>query len=89
MRSTLVLRKIRNGKVKVYGNWYVPDDTYLKYDGRLDGLWYWFGVFIHNDGMVSLWGSDDYKRGKVGFGKGLECVDGYFVWSFWNKIKGE
>jgi len=86
-KRQLVLRKIRNGKVKIYGSWYEPKDLYMKYDGRLDRRWYWFGTYWNEDRFVSLWGSDDYKNGKEEFAKGEEVVDGYFVWMFWNRVE--
>lgn len=88
-KKPLVLRKIRNGRVKIYGSWYEPTDQFMKYDGRLDGRWYWFGTYVNEDRFISLWGSDDYKNSKEKFGEGAECVNGELVWMFWNRVGGD
>ena len=87
MAST-VTRKIRNGKVKVSGSWYKPSEQFLKYDGRLDGMWYCFGVYsgFMPKKIISLWGSLDYKKGIEKFGKGKEVVDGCLPWLWWEVV---
>ncbi len=65
--SKFVLRKIRNGRVKVNGKWFVPDDDVvwsdgrreMKYDGRLDGQRWAFAVYEKaSPPMLALWGTE-------------------------------
>ena len=42
--TNFVTRTIKNGRVKINGNTYKPDEKSV-YDGRLDGTRYVFGVY--------------------------------------------
>ena len=93
MEGNYVLRKIRNGRVKIRGDWYAPSEIHMKYDGRLDGRWYCFGLYrdYHSEEdiyapYVCLWGSREYKDGLEKFGETADCVEGAFVWAWWNKV---
>jgi hypothetical protein len=82
-KSKWVRRKVREGRIVIDKEWYVPSDKHLKYDGRLDGLSYVFGRYRDGDGWldyVYMWGSDR------GVGRGIEVVDGHYPWAFWYKV---
>ncbi len=51
-RPKFVLRKVRNGRVKILGNWYSPVVSHpnspyprKEYNGELDGMWFAFGLY--------------------------------------------
>lgn len=67
MRGRTVVRTIRHGRVKIGGKWFVPNEQYMEYDGRLDGMRYAFGRYRHGkDGafepFVSMWGTEACYR---------------------------
>ena len=88
----MLMRKIRNGRVKINGNWYVPSFNHIPYDSRLDGEKWVFAVYEKEDKFVSLWGSEaEYKakteeeRVKL-WSKRKDIIDGYFPWQWWVKV---
>lgn len=89
-----VIRKIRNGRVKIFGRWYYASDQYEKYDGRLDGLRYAFGLY-ERDGVlqdfVYLWGGErqfhTIEDLKEPVPEMLE--DGGLPWCWWNVRENE
>lgn len=62
--SKFALRKIRNGRVKIGGRWFVPSERFKKYDGSLDGLVFAFGRYPKFNGsaeyedFIELWGPE-------------------------------
>lgn len=67
--SNLVERTVRNGKVKINGVWYMPDDSSFAYDGRLDGVRCLFGLYpnyystgIFYECHIELWGTVAYSQ---------------------------
>jgi hypothetical protein len=73
--SKFVLRKIRNGRVKVDGKWFAPDPEYgsldkenkvIPYDGRLDGQVWLFGTYPNTEpALLALWGTKEvYEASK-------------------------
>ena len=58
-----VIRTIRNGRVKIKGRWFYPYGE-PKYDGRLDGISYAFGLYKKVGGeienFVYCWGTASY-----------------------------
>jgi len=85
-KRNFVIRKIRNGKAKILGTWYIPDSRFMQYDGRLDGMYYAFGLYWNgnqrNTSLVCLWGTKElYNRYTDEWGPDL--VDGTFPWMFW------
>lgn len=85
---TFVRRTVKEGRVKIAGQWFAPSTQWKKYDGRFDGGVYWFGRY-ENCPFVYLWGSDrqHQKQSREGF---LDCaVDGRFVWAWWHTAKHE
>lgn len=87
--SKFVERTIRNGEVTIYGRRFRPQDDFMKYDGRLNGQRYVFGLYpISTEDVmkgyiskyVFCWGAaDESKRDPWGD----ELVDGTFPWQFW------
>lgn len=91
----IVIRKIKNGRVKINGIVYAPDDPHRQYNGELDGMWYAFGVYpdpspVDGKRFISLWGTlEQYNSPGVldeTFGKTPNCIDGIFHWSFWSEV---
>ncbi len=94
-----VIRKIKDGRVKIFGKYFYPDDRFMKYDGRLDGMRYAFGLYWTRtksgwiiDG-INLWGTEEvykaapYKQNyeELTAIPGPECVDGKYNWAFWSE----
>lgn len=80
-RRNFVCRKIRNGRVRIYGRWYYPSERFTKYDGRLDGSRWRFGLYWSEGQMMNICGlhsevGDDSWPGRA-------CVDGKFPWYWW------
>ena len=98
-RPRFLIRRIRNGSVVIKDTVFRPDETHMKYDGRLEGMRYAFGLYWTgdewNNKFVYLWGpeemyraaTDDEDRYKEMHGKTPDCVDGVFVWQKWNADK--
>lgn len=84
--KNFVIRTVRNGQVLINKHVFVPSEQYLKYDGRLDGKRYSFGLYYNGEEMcsfVSLWGTEaTYKNSEI-HQYGDECVDGTLPWLFW------
>jgi hypothetical protein len=83
-----VIRKIKNGQVKIFGRIFIPDEIWMKYDGRLDGLKYAFGLY--SDGgkylpFVNLWGPEqNYKNHDIDLWiPDPQVVDGQYNWLIW------
>jgi hypothetical protein len=57
--SRFVLRTVKGGQVTIDGRQFAPDEKYMAYDGRLEGLRFAFGVYHYDARMVALWGSED------------------------------
>ena len=67
-----LLRKIRNGRVKLLGKWWRPDPRHIIYDGRCDGKVYAFGLYRNFEPnkygsakwapYICLWGSEKAYR---------------------------
>jgi len=91
-------RTVKDGKVKVWGKWFGPDKRYLKYDGRLDGIRFLFGVYwrLAKDGgeyehyMLGLWGTEEAaKSSDSHYPDGPENVDGTLPWYWWDPVEGK
>jgi hypothetical protein len=76
-----VKRKIRNGRVKIYGQWYEAYDYHREYKGELDGLIGLFGRYEYNDSHVNLWGFEEFD-----WENQPHHIDKYIYWIFWRKV---
>ena len=89
-KRNFVIRKIRSGRAKILGVWYYPDDRFMEYDGRLDGMQYAFGLYWNGDerdeSLVCLWGTKEQYNFEAD-DWGPELVDGAFPWLFWHPKK--
>lgn len=85
-------RKIRNGRVKIDGHWFMPRDHHRPYQGELDGQVSLFGRYYVGDKpqpYVSLWGSkkmadahpDDMDMSAEG-----NVIDGKIYWLWWDEV---
>lgn len=93
-------RVIRNGRVKIAGDWYEPDAHWTPYDGRLDGLCYHFARYPRGDSyepFVALGSSrqearyirrhyEQWEREDTHPYDRPEVVEGTLPWSFWHKV---
>lgn len=89
-----VTRKIKDGRVKIYGRWFKPEEKWQKYDGRLDGMKYAFGLYLDAKGniedFVYMWGTEEAYRYNGDDFKGAQpeiMPDGGLPWSGWNVEK--
>lgn len=88
MKSNFVTRTIKDGRVKIYGRIYRPDNCYMTYDGRLDGMRYMFGLYYRSDGELEDFVYLGCMEGSRTFGP--ECVEGHFPWMWWRiKPRGQ
>ena len=87
------LRKIKNGRIKLLNNIYIPADYHKKYNGELDNTTW---LFIKYDDCVAMWGDKQrYLASKNDESYVIDCqrkqanVDehGYIYWTRWIKIK--
>jgi hypothetical protein len=86
-----VIRTIKNGQVRINQRIFRPDERWLKYDGRLDGMRYAFGLYYgpgnEMKSTVYLWGTEKAYHGDVEqIGRSPEAIDGYYPWAWWREI---
>jgi hypothetical protein len=89
-----VIRTILNGRVKINGNWFYPKGE-PKYDGRLDGIAYAFGLYGKSNGeykdFIHCWGTASYYYAWNEWGENIPTPhiekNGNVLWSFWETKK--
>ena len=82
----MVVRTIRNGKVRIMRHIFTPSDQWRQYDGRLEGMRYAFGLYRLAGGyqhFVYLWGPERAYCEHNPELSGPEVVDGMLPWCFW------
>ena len=94
------IRKVRDGKVRIRHRYYVPDDKYMEYDGRLEGVELVFGLYWYplpdgrwqSKSFVFLWGTKEENDNPILLPRGPQSpyvveVDGQHIlpWSFWGE----
>lgn len=93
-KKRFVTRTIRNGKVKIFNNWFKPRE---EYNGELDGQEWSFGIYYTGNMMmdtVYLWGTaalhlainDDDKFSELYNSQPNVSSDGVIHWSWWEVI---
>lgn len=96
MGRNVVIRTIKNGQVIVFGKRYAPDSKHAKYDGRLDGMRYAFGIYRNENDeayMLGLWGKESTYRNpdcanlfaKDFYGPEM-LPDNSLPWAFWPEV---
>lgn len=59
-------RKVKNGKVKINGRYFAPEEKYQPYDGRFEGMRLVFGLYWNPYGnmmdYVYLWGTEELSN---------------------------
>ena len=80
------IRTIRKGRVKITGVTYAPDEKWMIYDGRLDGLRFAFARYRNQPGLLALWGTEEAYRSDDAQNDGAELVDGKHPWCFWHEV---
>lgn len=85
----MVIRTVRDGRVRIKGHDYMPDSQHLAYDGRLDGLRFAFGTYSNRDDLVCLWGTEAAYRDRGAIEDGPHVVDGRLPWMFWRLSDGD
>lgn len=99
-KRNMVLRTIRNGKVKINGVWFTPTvrehETSIPYTGQLDGQRWAFGLYYGpknyetfdengwNRRVVFMWGSKEAYHDLDNDWPGDNCINGYFQWDWWD-----
>ncbi len=81
-----VVRTVRQGTVVIAGRTFRPDENFLAYDGRLDGMRFAFGRYHSGDDwlpFVQLWGTEAAFIGVSSGIPGPEVVDGTLPWVWW------
>lgn len=97
---TWFFRTCQKGQVVIGGKVFAPDNQFMEYDGRLDGLRLCFAIYWEGDkllGFIYLWGleeaakaissaetEEETHRLANAHWPGPAEVDGYFPWSFWH-----
>jgi hypothetical protein len=82
--AEFVIRTVRNGRVKINGNIYRPDETHMKHDGRLNGKRFAFGLYAGKPDLISLWGTEEEYGKPVSVDhNGPQVVNGSVPWLFW------
>ena len=77
------VRTIKKGTVQINGEVYRPSEQYLRYDGRLDGLRYMFGIY-QGEPFVSLCCIDEADYCLPGQ-QTPDVVNGKLPWVWWHK----
>ena len=89
MNKRSVIRTIKNGRVKINGEFFVPEAIHQPYAGQLDGLRYVFGLYYGerwNNHFVNLVVSE-VACGDPEVPRGPEMQnDGSLPWLFWENI---
>lgn len=49
MKSQSVIRKVINGRVKIYDEYFAPEERYKKYNGELDGEKFIFFLYRNHE----------------------------------------
>jgi hypothetical protein len=93
-RVRFAIRKVKDGKVKIFGKFFSPSEQWLKYDGRLDNQKFAFGLYYgaksDREGYVCLWGTEkEYKSHSVGkeWSNEIYMVDNSLPWLWWNEVE--
>jgi len=96
--SKWAVRTIRNGRVRIGGVVYVPNESHMKYGGQLDGTRWAFARYWHGDHwatFVNMWGSEkayrfdgdpDTSSDEAQDWPGANCIGGFFRWDWWDAI---
>jgi hypothetical protein len=84
-RRRFAIRTIKNGTVRIFGETYMPEDSEVPYDGRLDGQRWAFGLYQSTPEFVFLWGTEAAYHGADDWDTRPDVVDGFFVWVVWRK----
>lgn len=84
--ANFVTRTIKNGRVKINGNIYKPDEKFAKYDGWLDGMRYIFGLYEGEEDFVSMWGKEEVPN-NLAIIEEPEIINGTLPWYWWHKEK--
>lgn len=82
------IRTVRNGKVKILGKWYKPDD---EYNGELEGQRFVFGLYWCGNErrpFIFLWGPEQNfrERDHNKYVKNPCHINGYIYWSWWREL---
>lgn len=93
MSKQQVIRKVRDGRVKIGGKFYRPCGQYMAYDGRCDGHRFLFGRYPAPwlpggyEPHVSICCTEKQLRGKEDYQSGPDVVDGTLPWLFWEEVE--
>ena len=85
--SKWAMRRIKNGRVKIYGRWYVPNEYQRKYTGELDGLMALFAIYPNDTKTVYFWGSEE--KTKDIYHSDPNEFDGRIYWLWWNEVSND
>lgn len=84
------IRTVKNGAVRIGGKVFRVNEHHKKYDGRLDGLRFVFGIYQdYKDNepfwcnFVSLWGTEQAYKSPEEYKPGPECIDDSYPWEWW------
>lgn len=82
------IRTVKNGRVKLFGKYYVPDEKHRPYNGELEGVrgCFYKYKFCH---FIAFWGTlrmydDDYDINDE-----PNIINGKIYWSHWNEQEAQ
>ena len=80
------VRTVRNGRVRLHGRTWKPDERHAIYDGRLDGQRFFFIEYRDPvEPLVALWGSEAEYREEPN-PVSPQVVEGTLPWYFWKVV---
>lgn len=91
------LRKIVDGKIRLGGKVFRPDEHHREYKGELDGTWWLFGRYPgytpkDDRESICMWGSKQFADAQTEeeitrlFEIEPNIIDGYFCWEWWREV---
>lgn len=84
--ADFAVRTVKNGAVKINHRVYEVSEQHMKYDGRLDGLRFAFGLYKNDTRFVLLWGTEqEFLSDDVPEPRGPHIVNGALPWTWWNE----
>jgi len=84
------LRTVKNGRVKLFGRYYIPDEKHRPYSGELEGVRGYFYKYQFCN-IVAFWGTEKMNyalRNDIDYDVNDEpnTINGKSYWNFWHEL---